>query len=153
MTEHIHTYTDPEGDSLRVGKGVIRVGKGIIACFGGGGQDAAVFTPTGEDAVALARAILAAAGDTGHRVVPEDWLIAETTMQQHEETRLAHLETEVRELRAAQERLDGLAEFQGAQMRSAQAAIRGVGDALEEHVEAHLAHTSDLEARLRKLET
>lgn len=68
MSEKPYTYTDVDGDYLRVGKGA------YTAYDPSAQQAVSVNTPTGEDAVALARAILTAAGDTKHRVVSEEWL-------------------------------------------------------------------------------
>lgn len=57
-----YTYTDSQGARLTIDGDLIYV---AIDGIGSTGVD----TPTGEDAVAMARAVLAAAGDTGHEVV------------------------------------------------------------------------------------
>ena len=57
-----YTWTDPQGARLTVDGELIYV---AIDGIGSTGVD----TPTGADAVALARAVLAAAGDTDHMVV------------------------------------------------------------------------------------
>ena len=63
MTDLPYTYADADGDYLRIGKGA------YTAYDPSAQQAVSVNTPTGEDAVAMARAVLAAAGDTGHRVI------------------------------------------------------------------------------------
>ena len=64
MSDLPYTYTDDDGDRLHVNHSI-----DFIAA----GSDVLSMGPlTGSDAVALARAILAAAGDTGHLVVSED---------------------------------------------------------------------------------
>lgn len=61
MTDHLpYTYTDDDGDRLHVNHHI---------SFIAGSDVLSMEPPTGEDAVALARAVLAAAGDTGHLVV------------------------------------------------------------------------------------
>ena len=63
MTDLPYTYTDVDGDYLRIGKGA-------YTAYGPSSRKAvSVTTPTGEDAVRLAHAVLAAAGHTGHIVV------------------------------------------------------------------------------------
>lgn len=64
MTDLPYTYTDVEGD-------VLRVDGGYITAFGDGsdGESAGVHAPQGAEAATLARAVLAAAGNTEHRVV------------------------------------------------------------------------------------
>lgn len=61
----LYDFTDRDGDGLRVthdgSNGYVAVSKET--------GPAAVYAPTGADAVALARAVLAAAGDTGHVVL------------------------------------------------------------------------------------
>lgn len=57
-----HTYADPDFHRLHVADGLITITTPAM-------PSAAVDYPKGSDAVALARAILAAAGDTGHEVV------------------------------------------------------------------------------------
>ena len=59
MTDLPYTYTDFDGDQMIVSPSWITI------------HDAGVHAPSGDDAVALARAILAAAGNTGHEVVSE----------------------------------------------------------------------------------
>src|SRR5690625_2986915 len=62
MTDYLpYTYTDDDGDRLHIN----HPGISFIA----GSDVLSMEPPTGEDAVALARAILAAAGNTGHIVV------------------------------------------------------------------------------------
>ena len=59
-----YRYTDINGTRLTVAEGLI----GLVA-----EGEGTIYThaPTGEEAVKLARAVLAAAGDTGHRVISE----------------------------------------------------------------------------------
>lgn len=57
MTDLPYTYTDPDDDSIAVGVDHLVTTSGTVR------------TPTGADAAAFARAVLAAAGDTGHIVV------------------------------------------------------------------------------------
>src|SRR5690625_7780259 len=62
MTDYLpYTYTADDGDRLHIN----HPGISFIA----GSDVLSMEPPTGEDAVALARAILAAAGNTGHIVV------------------------------------------------------------------------------------
>ena len=63
MADLPYTYTDDDGDRLHIN----HPGISFIA----GSDVLSMEPPTGEDAVALARAILAAAGNTGHLVVSE----------------------------------------------------------------------------------
>ena len=63
MTDLPYTYTDVDGDYLRIGKGA------YTAYDPSSRKAVSVTTPTGEDAVRLAHAVLAAAGHTGHIVV------------------------------------------------------------------------------------
>ncbi|MFL1427122.1 MULTISPECIES: hypothetical protein [unclassified Nocardiopsis] len=63
-----YTYTDPSGDSITVND-ELRRGLQIKETLGETAFRAAVHVPTGPDAVALARAVLAAAGNTGCEVV------------------------------------------------------------------------------------
>lgn len=57
-----YTWTDSDGDELRVVAGHVSISKETS------GQST-VYAPTGPDAVALARAVLAAAGNAGCEVV------------------------------------------------------------------------------------
>lgn len=78
MTDLPYTYTDVDGDYLRIGKGA------YTAYDPSSRKAVSVTTPTGEDAVAVARAVLAAAGDTGHEVV-EVALVSRTLRSAEEE--------------------------------------------------------------------
>lgn len=76
MTDLPYTYKDSGGSELRIGRGY------CTASDRANHKTVSVDTPTGEDAVAVARAVLAAAGDTGHEVISAkeiEWLRAENT--------------------------------------------------------------------------
>lgn len=63
-----YTYTDCDGDVLVVSLNQIKT-----TCFyDGDPEETSVTTPPAPDAIALARAILEAAGDTGHVVIPQE---------------------------------------------------------------------------------
>ena len=76
MTDLPYTYTDVDGDYLRIGKGA------YTAYDPSSRKAVSVTTPTGEDAVRVSRAVLAAASDTGCRVVSQ----AEVEALQHRPT-------------------------------------------------------------------
>jgi hypothetical protein len=61
-----HTYKDSDGHEIHVCEGMITILP--VESM----PSASVDWPTGSDAVALAKAVLEAAGDTGHRVVSEE---------------------------------------------------------------------------------
>lgn len=66
MTELPYTYTDRDGDELRI---VRDDNHGYVSVSKEATGPASVYAPTGEDAVDVVRAVLAAAGDTGHMVL------------------------------------------------------------------------------------
>lgn len=78
MTELPYTYTDRDGAELRIGRGY------CTASDRTNHKTVSVNTPTGEDAVALAHTVLAAAGDTGHEVV-EEGLVSRSLRSAEEE--------------------------------------------------------------------
>ncbi|MCP3017269.1 hypothetical protein NGM33_28460 [Nocardiopsis dassonvillei] len=74
-----HTYrtfnnSDGMGSEVVVREATVSVG--LLNHLGRTTQELSTPTPKGEDAVALAKAVLEAAGDTGHRVVSEADLIS-----------------------------------------------------------------------------
>ena len=69
---YTHIYTDAAGRSLSV---EIDAGQPLIIAAEGE-ESTFIYAPTGEEAVAVARAILALGGDTGHVVVSRDELTA-----------------------------------------------------------------------------
>lgn len=69
MTDLPYTYKDSGGSELRIGRGY------CTASDRTNHKTVSVNAPTGEDAAEFARAVLSAAGDTGHRVVHEADLI------------------------------------------------------------------------------
>ncbi|MFE6304989.1 hypothetical protein [Nocardiopsis sp. NPDC057823] len=70
-----HIYLDRHNDILEVGTLSGRLCIQVRETFNGKTHRATVHAPTGDDAVALARAILAAAEDSAHRVVHEADLV------------------------------------------------------------------------------
>lgn len=100
MTDLPYTYTDSGEDTLAVtkdpsGNRVITVRE----AFGGKKHKATVYAPTGEAAVALARAVLSAAGDTGHEVISAEELgriIADAKQETRRQLDEAH--SEIRQL-------------------------------------------------------
>lgn len=70
MTDLPYTYTDEDDTKLEVEPGLISIHERDEP------RAARVNAPTSEDAVALVRAVLASAGDTGHVVISRDELTA-----------------------------------------------------------------------------
>ncbi|GAA0972584.1 hypothetical protein Q7689_00145 [Nocardiopsis tropica] len=134
-----HTYTDDDGDALRVGHGTYTAYDALS------GHSVGITAPTGQNAVELARAILAAAGDTGHVVVSiqgsertiriRESIAAETMRERAAETAYHDLSTENAEMADAIRKLpllpDGVAALRNA------AAI---------HAEARTPLTADTDA-------
>lgn len=107
MADLPYTYTDDDGDRLHINH--------HISFIAAGSDVLSMEPPTGEDAVALARAILAAAGNTGHLVVSEDDRDESRRYIRILEAQRADLRQELRAAREVTGRLpeEDLAELRG----------------------------------------
>lgn len=101
MADLPYTYTDDDGDRLHINHPINHPGISFIA----GSDVLSMEPPTGEDAVALARAILAAAGNTGHLVVSEDDRDESRRYIRILEAQRADLRADLREVRAQSDRV------------------------------------------------
>lgn len=97
MTDLPYTYTDRDGSELRIGRGY------CTASDRTNHKTVSVDTPTGADAVDLARAVLA--GDTGHVVISQARLAELNDRIAYSDTHVANAARSMRE-RAAEAALD-----------------------------------------------
>ncbi|MGW9637477.1 hypothetical protein [Nocardiopsis alba] len=171
MSELPYTYTDVDGDTIKIEDGA------LLATATG--DDVAVYVALpdrAKDAIALVRAILHAADvGTEYRVISEDWEVGEALVLSDAARVLS--EIRVRDAAYDEGHADGLrmgtaraddkrlsdleeqytdladlAEKLRADLGQAYAAVTGVGRLLRDHITAHQAHAAEVERRLTDLD-